>query len=72
MDAAIVGAAALVMFGVLRKRVTDLERTLTRLQGRLDDIERRPLAPPAPAQAPAAPEPASAPSEPIDIEPFVE
>ena len=67
MDAGIVGAAvfaaALVMFGVLRKRVTDLERTVGRLQGRVDDFERRPHAPAASVAAP---------STPIDIEPFVE
>jgi hypothetical protein len=75
MDAAIVGAAvfaaALVMFGTLRNRIAELERTVTRLQGRLDDLARRPVATPhaSPLQPP---QPAAAASKPIDIEPFVE
>ena len=74
MDAWIVGAAVfaatLVMFGVLRKRVTDLERIVLRLQGRLDDLERRPADTRSGANPAAAPHPA-APNA-IDIEPFVE
>ena len=53
--------------GSLRKRIGTLESAVMRLQGRLDDVDRRRPSTPTTTTTQAVPAP-----DPIDIEPFVD